>query len=284
MNDKAKEILGHPGRMVSGSKSLYRRSHPLNFVVFNANVIAETEEGLKKIWYGDIDITESENDIQMLAEQLETRVYVVYELAARFENEEKPDVANFAYSYSPEDGAQWHPHFKRFVYRAPETPVPEGSLVCKDVADDWKFELKITEPEPSEEEIRTRIKNAKAWFKEEHYDKFEIPEDAPDFSHFLEHCTSQVSPFMRFRVWLKETHGLEIEWDQKCKTVVLNDYDMYQLNQAQKAWSSVFCSHSSLFDRSDDERFRGPEGFYGAPEGYSADPDWVEQEYMYVRK
>ena len=57
MNEDIEKIavsnLGYNGRMISGSKSGYSRTHKKNLAVFNANVC--TENG--KIWYGDLDVT-----------------------------------------------------------------------------------------------------------------------------------------------------------------------------------------------------------------------------------
>lgn len=83
---KAVEILGMPGRMVSASKSGYSTAHPDNIVVFNSNVC--TESG--KIWYGDIDVTLDEAKLKELAEAIGERIYVIYEMDGRFENEAKP--------------------------------------------------------------------------------------------------------------------------------------------------------------------------------------------------
>lgn len=82
--------LGMAGAMLSGSKSAYERAHPDNLVVFNANLIVE---GSGKIWYGDIDITESEDALQRVADQL-GKVYVLREGDARFKYEDNPRLEN----------------------------------------------------------------------------------------------------------------------------------------------------------------------------------------------
>ena len=81
--DIAQEILGYPGAMVSGTKI----SLPGHKVVWNANVCTK-EHG--KIWFGDIDLTVDEDKIKLLAQQLNTRVYILYEMDARFDNESNP--------------------------------------------------------------------------------------------------------------------------------------------------------------------------------------------------
>lgn len=83
---KAREILGFPGAMISGSKSGYRQAYPKNLPIFNSNVV--TEKG--KIWYGDIDLTLSESKLKELAKAINQTVYVLLEMDGRFENESSP--------------------------------------------------------------------------------------------------------------------------------------------------------------------------------------------------
>jgi len=89
--ETASKILGMNGRMISGSKSNYRNRNPKNLAVFNANVCTKNEG---KIWYGDVDLTLSREELSELARLLETDVYVLYEMDARFENEESPKLEN----------------------------------------------------------------------------------------------------------------------------------------------------------------------------------------------
>jgi hypothetical protein len=84
--EKAQEILGMRGTMISGSKSGYRRIYPDNFPIFNSNICVR--EG--KIWYGDIDLTVSIESLQKLCLEIEEPIYVLHEMDARFEHEEKP--------------------------------------------------------------------------------------------------------------------------------------------------------------------------------------------------
>jgi len=78
-----------------GSKSGYRMDNPDNLVVFNANVIVE---GLEKTWFGDIDLTFDEPKLKKAAEKIGRRVYVLYEMDARFENAKTPKLENAVYS------------------------------------------------------------------------------------------------------------------------------------------------------------------------------------------
>jgi hypothetical protein len=94
MKETAEKILGWNGRMISGSKSGYMRNHPNNLTVFNSNIVIG-EDNPVKIWYGDIDITLSIDDVKKLAKELDTTVYVLREMDARFENEDRPRIDRF---------------------------------------------------------------------------------------------------------------------------------------------------------------------------------------------
>lgn len=77
----------HPGRMISGSKSGYRSRYPDSKVVFNGNIIIKSAG---KVWWGDIDVTLEEAKLQAVANELKEDLYILYEMDARFGNEEKP--------------------------------------------------------------------------------------------------------------------------------------------------------------------------------------------------
>jgi hypothetical protein len=95
----AEQILGPAGRMISGSKTGYSHRHPDNLPVFNANICTR-ERG--KIWFGDLDLTLDEPQLLELAGALDERVYVLYERAARFGNEETPALDEAIVSLSPD--------------------------------------------------------------------------------------------------------------------------------------------------------------------------------------
>ena len=91
----ARQILGSPGLMISGSKSGFRKYHPAEIPIFNGNVCID--EG--KIWYGDLTITLDSEKLQKLADELKIKVYVLSESYARFDYENNPrlDMASFVY-------------------------------------------------------------------------------------------------------------------------------------------------------------------------------------------
>jgi len=72
------------GRIISFSKSAYKKLHPKNEVYFNANIFILGEG---KVWYGDLDITEDKEKLQNIAKELGKDLFILRELDGRFENE-----------------------------------------------------------------------------------------------------------------------------------------------------------------------------------------------------
>jgi hypothetical protein len=98
-------ILGRDSRLIAGSKSTYKKCFPKNLVVFNANVVVE---GLGKVWHGDLDLTRDEALLVRLAELTDREVYVLPEMAARFENEKSPKLSQALYKVSRVKMFSWH--------------------------------------------------------------------------------------------------------------------------------------------------------------------------------
>ncbi|MBA3842074.1 MAG: hypothetical protein H0X39_05555 [Actinobacteria bacterium] len=94
----ARELLGWPERMISGSKSGYRERHPNRLPIFNANVCLADQ----KLWHGDLDLTTDEPKLIALANKLGRAVFVLWEGDGRFENAEKPLVEEAIYCAFPE--------------------------------------------------------------------------------------------------------------------------------------------------------------------------------------
>lgn len=80
------EKVGRLDKMISGSKSWYIKNYRKNLFVFNSNIIINGE----KVWYGDIDLSISKNDLQSIAKQENVDIYVLYESDGRFKYEDKP--------------------------------------------------------------------------------------------------------------------------------------------------------------------------------------------------
>lgn len=90
--------LGFCGKMISGSKSGYLERHPDNVAIFNANLCTKDA----KVWYGDIDLTLSKDLLSELAVESNETIYILYEMDARFENEEKPLIRNAVAVFYPD--------------------------------------------------------------------------------------------------------------------------------------------------------------------------------------
>jgi hypothetical protein len=96
---KIHSILGWEGRMISFSKSGYRKDNPENLAMFNANIICKGEEAYEKIWYGDLDLTLDCQKLISISSILEKEIFVLYEMDARFDNEESPNFLNHIASF-----------------------------------------------------------------------------------------------------------------------------------------------------------------------------------------
>jgi|688.fasta_scaffold50686_2 hypothetical protein len=100
MEEKAIELLGFAGIMISGSKSGYYNRNPKNLAVFNSNLIV-MEPTPTKIWYGDIDLTLSLDKLKELAEAIGQEIRVLREMDARFKCEDEPRVEAYVVRVEP---------------------------------------------------------------------------------------------------------------------------------------------------------------------------------------
>ena len=91
--DIFKQLGFNNGRLISGSKSSYKDRFPDNLVVFNANIFTESHG---KIFFGDIDITKDAETLKYIAAELDEVLYVLNEMAGRFENENRIDFKKVA--------------------------------------------------------------------------------------------------------------------------------------------------------------------------------------------
>ena len=71
------------GRLICASKSTYKNRFPNNKVIFNANIIISTG----KIWYGDLDLTVSDEVLKKIASDMNETLYILSEMDARFGTE-----------------------------------------------------------------------------------------------------------------------------------------------------------------------------------------------------
>lgn len=106
------KYLGYLGCMIWPSKSRYRSSNPDNLVVFNANVCVDG----KKVWYGDIDVTKSINDLRALAKELKREVYVLNEMDGRFDHEDDPLINNYVIKLCPDGNCHVNSNDNNYSY------------------------------------------------------------------------------------------------------------------------------------------------------------------------
>lgn len=103
--------FGPPGRLLAASDVWYEKEHPDHVVVFNANLCID---GPRKIWFGDIDLTEDEWRLAVLAKALDTKVYVLNERDGRFGGRDKQPLLEKAVLVVGPDGKVEHgPHIRR---------------------------------------------------------------------------------------------------------------------------------------------------------------------------
>ena len=77
----------HDARIISGHKWDYQTEHEEDLIIFNANVLMP---GYSKVWFGDLNLTEDYLVLKDIAESLDTTLYVLWEMDARFGEETKP--------------------------------------------------------------------------------------------------------------------------------------------------------------------------------------------------
>lgn len=121
--------LGINGRMISASKSGYRQKHPNNIPVFNANIVAESDGKFEKIWYGDLDITIDEIALRMIALTIKKKIWILPEMAARFENENDPQIEQYVFMTDGKDYELGNDYYTKDSIERNE----EGKLTLKQI-------------------------------------------------------------------------------------------------------------------------------------------------------
>ena len=88
-------LLGPAGRMICASKTGYHKLYPNNVAIFNANLVTKIGKKYKKFWYGDLDLTVDLHNLLVISKEAKKEIYVLYEMDARFDNEDKPNIDNY---------------------------------------------------------------------------------------------------------------------------------------------------------------------------------------------
>lgn len=76
LEEVVKKHLGAGGRMISFSKSFYRKMHPDNKVYFNAQIFNKKR---KFIWAGDLDITRDMPILKKISKEAGETFYIIPE-------------------------------------------------------------------------------------------------------------------------------------------------------------------------------------------------------------
>ena len=106
------------GRMISQSKSGYRRLYPNHVTVFNGTLADAEGAG---IWWGDLDRTIDEPKLAALAAELGTTIHVIYESDAMFVGRDEPhrfEIRSALVLITPDGKTipgshRWRPHLAR---------------------------------------------------------------------------------------------------------------------------------------------------------------------------
>lgn len=105
------EKIGYKGMLLSMSKSGYRKNNPNSVVFFNANLCTENE----KIWWGDLDLTKSREELLELAREMKETLFVLAEMDARFVTESRPEINRYVVSFSPEGFIKINPGYENYI-------------------------------------------------------------------------------------------------------------------------------------------------------------------------
>lgn len=227
--EAARSILGHAGRMVGASKGRYRDRNPDHLVVFNANLV--TSE--RKIWHGDVDVTEDFKYLKQLAKSIGTNLYVMHESDARFDKESSFDVSKAVLLVTP-DGTlslsnnDWY-YLKRGVPRqhteeSYDKAYPEQKLQRDLVAKEYKNK-RLQEVNSDKDKYRAVKIPDMSEFKSR--SKKESPIDKLHKSLIDMHGRKRAQ-FLVLHMWLPESWHEEFNrlLREYCKKVMkLDDYE-----------------------------------------------------------
>jgi hypothetical protein len=122
----ATQTLGPMGAMVGGSKSIYRYDNPKNLVLFNANICTENNG---KIWYGDLDITKDYKKLIKLSKLLNMPIFILYEMDARFEKSDNPDLSKFVISFDNKK-INFSKKYEKYFYLSKGVPLQLTDEEC----------------------------------------------------------------------------------------------------------------------------------------------------------
>jgi len=286
------EVLGHCGRMISGSKGQYRASNsytrtqyepligslvlkteetcPKNITVFNANLVLES--GLK-VWHGDLDLTNDEGLIGAVAIKLGQDVYVLHEGDARFENEYVPKLDRFVMrakfdKYTDSAETVLNPN------SVSEYTRENGKLVYKeDFNDDLPSERA---PSVASESDFERV-NLKIEDMDQDDDEYEFYNEVP-FRSFLENWSEKNSPIHNFQNYLIKDQGFAPE-DYTDYVLTREDHD--RLKAQFTIWYELF--HGEWESDYRKQKNIAWAWFDVGPSKFDSTPEWANEGRLYKR-
>jgi hypothetical protein len=241
-------------------------------------MIDESTQTKTLIWKGDLDLTFSEDKLKVLAKELGHTIAVFHEGSFSFEDFIKGPGTEIVPSREPAystDGNKttYNPeYYTRFSYKPPEAPAPEGSLVQKHVLNTYHFNLSITEPEESYEDIQRRYDSIIERYKKEDFQCVVTEDDdMPPMGTFLLSSSYETSPVEAFFNSISDKLSNFGPNDE----IYLYSIDYMELMKAQKAWEECVNGSWRQLDRYP---------YYCSCADYGPDPDFIEPGCVYIRK
>jgi len=83
--------LGTEGRLLSASKTMYRKKYPNHKVFFNACLF---DSNFTQLWWGDIDFDLDNDSLQLLANYLNETIYITTEHDYRWNGLKESQINN----------------------------------------------------------------------------------------------------------------------------------------------------------------------------------------------
>jgi len=121
------------GRLIAGSKSFYRKRHPNDDVIFNANIFIKSKG---KIWYGDLNLTQDAKNLQKVCDDLNEEMIIVTEMLGRFDAENRPyeEIYNDAHASFIPNANEYNVR----VYKGFKSVLIGNTNIVTSMGVDWK--------------------------------------------------------------------------------------------------------------------------------------------------
>jgi len=191
------DILGYPGKIMTGSKGRYRHNHPTHVTVFNAVVRTDQCE----VWHGDLDLTLDLGKLKTVSEEFNCPIYVFYE------GEQKGDIDRAIVIVKPNRTASLgHKHKEYFTFK-------DGTVYNKHVP-----------------EVVTR----ESLIKEEHVGTLSEDEIVDSVTIDMSKV-DPADPYMSFYTYISNCLGIDLK-DINVSNIILNVATAEKLNALVYDW------------------------------------------------